>query len=202
MESLSTAIVATLSTVSPSTKLLVIFLSSFLEGVPIIGSILPGGTIAIFAGTLAAKGILSPITTALLVALGSFLGDMLGFVAGKRFRKWRWVRALVDNEKHQKSWDLFDRHIALVAIFGKLIPGVRSTPALFAAARGIDIRRYALYSLVGSALWGFLGVYAGNVFQTYFGNNALMVLFVIVVVSIVFALGRIAYKEFKNRNRK
>lgn len=182
---ISESILVFIGSMVPTLQLVAIFLFSFAEGLPVIGSILPGGTIALLAGSLSAAGFFSPIVAFVIIALSSFAGDMTGFFAGKRFREARWLKRIVTHEKHQKSWDLFDRHIAIISIFGKLIPVVRSTPSLFAAARGIRTRRYMLYSFLGSVLWAFAGVFAGNILTQYLGDRAIPVILLILVVSII-----------------
>jgi membrane protein DedA with SNARE-associated domain len=200
MEAFSQSVIATLETIPPAWQMVVLGFFSFAEGLPVIGSILPGGTIAIFAGGLSAKGIIAPLTACLLVGVASFLGDMTGFFLGKRFRHLKWIQAIVSHEKHQKSWDIFDRHIAIITIFGKLIPVVRSTPSVFAAIRGIRTRRYIIYSFIGSMLWGVAGVYAGNFFTTYFGERALSFILGLIVLSIVGVLIHQGIKALRKKN--
>jgi len=90
----------------------------------------------------------------------------------------------MEKENHKKGWDIFDRHIALLIIFGKLIPVVRSTPSLFAAMRGMRFRRYMIYSALGSTLWAFTGVYSGNIIARVLGENtAIFLLIALLVIS-------------------
>lgn len=195
MELFSNYIIDLMGSIPESFQLFVLFLFSFAEGIPIIGSILPGGTIAIFAGSLVEEKILSLIPTILIVGFASFFGDMTGFLIGKKFKHLKWIRKIVNNEKYQKSWDLFDRHIAIITIFGKLIPVVRSTPSLFAALRGIRTRKYLLYSFIGSMLWAFGGVYAGKAFTNYFGKKSISFIFGIVLFSISIVIIKILVKK-------
>jgi len=192
-----------LASVPIPVQFLVLGLFSYAEGLPLIGSILPGGTIAIFAGTLVHQDLLSPITTSLIIGFSSFFGDMTGFLIGKRFKHLKWVRAIVDNEKHQKSWDLFDRHIAIISIFGKLIPVVRSTPSIFAAVRGIQTRKYIIYSFIGSMLWAVVGVYAGRFLKIFLGEKAIPLILAVIVGSILVVIIRIIvkkeYKKYKHK---
>lgn len=197
MESFSQSIISFLHSVPTVWQLVVLGSFSFAEGLPIIGSLLPGGTIAVFAGGLSADGTLSAFSACMLVGGASFLGDMTGFFLGKRFRHLPWIQRLVTHEKHQKSWDVFDRHVAVITIFGKLLPVVRSTPSLFAAIRGVRTRRYIVYSCIGSFLWGFVGVYAGNLLTTYLGDRAVSLLFILITCSIVGALIHQLYKKHK-----
>lgn len=206
MGDFSLAVVTFLGSVPEPLQLFILALSSFAEGLPVIGSVLPGGTIAIFAGTLVEQGILHPLSTSIIIGLSSFSGDMTGFFVGKKFKHLKWIRKIVDNEKHQKTWDLFDRHIAIISIFGKLIPVVRSTPSIFAAIRGIKTRKYIIYSFIGSALWAFAGVYAGKLFKAYFGEKTIPFLFGLIILSITVVVFRTIiknlYQKYKIRNSK
>lgn len=185
MENISTSVIELMQSVSYPIKILILSLFSFAEGLPVIGSVLPGGTIAMLAGGLSSQGVLiSPFVVAVVVGTAGFFGDMVGFFLGRKFRNISWISNLVTHEKYKKSWDLFDRHLAIVTIFGKLLPVVRSTPSLFAALKGVRTRRYMVYSLIGSYLWGFAGVYAGNIFTQYFGPKFIGIILVVLVGSI------------------
>lgn len=173
MEFLNTFVTESLFTLAPAMRNLLIFLFSFGEGLPIIGSMLPGGTIALLVGSLSKEGYINPWSAIHLIALGSFIGDMVGFVFGKYLRKFEFIKKLVDAEKHKKKWDLFDRHAALVIIFGKLLPVIRSTPGLFAGVRHMRIWRYIAYVGVGSYVWSIAGVFGGNFLAQVLGPNAI-----------------------------
>lgn len=186
MESLSQSIITSAQSIPLGIQIVFLAASSFAEGLPIIGSVLPGGTIALFAGSLSASGSLPPFAACLLVGISSFAGDMTGFMLGKKFRNWRVIKKIIEHEDYQKSWDVFDRHIAIISIFGKLVPVVRSAPSALAGARGIKARTYAVYSFIGSMLWGIVGIYAGNIIGTYASGWAVWVIIGIVAGSVIF----------------
>jgi len=169
----------------PLTRDILIFLFSYAEGLPIIGTIVPGGTIALLIGTLTRDNFISPIVAINLIAIGSFLGDITGFLLGKHIRKIRWVRTMMENQKHQKHWDAFDRHIALVVIFGKLLPVIRSTPSLFAGARNISKWKYMIYVAIGSYLWAFVGIYGGSALAKILGTAAIPLIIGVLVMTTV-----------------
>jgi len=187
----------TLTGISPLLQMVGISAFSYAEGLPVIGSILPGGTVALLAGSLSTTGVFSPYLAFIVIAVSSFLGDMTGFLLGKKFKEVSWIKKIVNNEKHQKSWDLFDRHVAIISIFGKLIPVVRSTPSIFAAVRGIKTRRYMIYSLLGSFLWAFVGVFLGKVLTDFLGKNAILIIFGLLVLSVIIVLFRKIIKSKK-----
>jgi membrane-associated protein len=173
MDQLHDLISTTLFSVTPFWRDVIVFVSSYLEGLPIIGSILPGGTVALVIGSLTKEGFLSPLWAVNLIAVGSMLGDLTGFYLGPKLLRYNWFKKFVQKEGHQKHWDLFDRHIALVLIFGKLLPVVRSMPSLFAGARSISKVRYFIYVILGSYLWSFAGIFGGNILAQVFGKAAI-----------------------------
>jgi membrane-associated protein len=199
MGAISDTIIAFMSQVTLPLQLILIGFFSFTEGLPIIGSILPGGTIALFAGSLSATGVLPPLITSLIVSSMSFFGEMTGFFIMRKYRHAPWIQRMVTHEKYQKSWDLFDRHLAIIAIFGKLIPFVRSTPSLFAAAKGVRMKRYVYYSAAGSILWGFMGVYGGNALTVVFGKKILVVLAIVLLVSLGIGFIRLLFHKLKKK---
>lgn len=190
---------------APAMRNLLIFLFSYGEGLPVIGSILPGGTIAILVGTLSREGYILPWTAIHLIAIGSFLGDMTGFVFGKYLRRFKKIRKIIEAEKNQKKWDLFDKHAALIIIFGKLLPFVRSTPSIFAGARKMSVWRYIFYVAFGSYVWSFAGVFGGSILGDLLGPGAIpLILGSLIVVGIFTFLGNKIHKKnkYKKQNQE
>lgn len=201
MDQFSNFVIQAITDIAPILQITVIFIFSYAEGLPIIGSILPGGTIALLAGSLSATGVFNAFTAFLTIAIGSFLGDMSGFFLGKKFKEHKLIKKITNHEKYQKTWDVFDRHIAIVAIFGKLLPVIRSTPSIFAAARGIKTRRYMLYSFLGSLLWSFAGVFAGNILTKFLGDKALVVILILLIGSVLIVSTRGYIKSKKRKGQ-
>lgn len=197
MESFTEAFTTLLYAVPSFARYILVFLSSFIEGVPIIGSLFPGGTVSLLIGSLTRGGFLHPLIAVALIAVGTFLGDLVGFVIGHHYKDHRWFKRFVQSEKHKKGWDLFDRHVAILIIFGKLIPVIRSTPSIFAAMRGVRFRRYVIYSGLGSILWAFAGVYGGNILARVLGESAaiFVVLGLLVISGLIFLYQRFFAKS-------
>ena len=155
--------------------------------------------VAIILGTISHEGFMSPLTAINIIALGSFLGDYTGFLFGKFLKKLPRIQKLMSIERHQKKWDLFDRHIALVIIFGKLLPVVRSAPSLFAGTRNISRWKYAIYTLVGSYLWAIVGIIGGRFIGKVLGKHAIP--FVVIGIIIMFFITWVSVKlksRYKN----
>lgn len=173
---------------SPTFRIFFIFLFAYVEGLPIIGSFFPGGTIALFVGALSNKGFIDPIYAITIIALGSFLGDMTGFMFGKKLKHKKWVKKILEHEKHQKKWDIFDRHIIFIILFSRVVPFVRSLPSLFAGARNVKTQKYLILSFIGSFIWAITGVYGGNIISKIAGNLAVPIILGILLVSIIITI--------------
>lgn len=201
MEQFSLFITDIFFSVAPIVRTSIIFAFSYGEGLPVIGSILPGGTIALLVGSLSASGFINPLFAVAVITVGSFLGDITGFFVGKRLKHWKWIKKFVGDEKNQTSWDVFDRHLALIVIFGKLIPVVRSTPSFFAGARNVKVRKYFFYSFLGSLLWAIVGIYGGNILSQVFGTAAIPVILGILIASGIAALVAQKHKARKKKRQ-
>lgn len=187
-EDLTIFVVSYLNGISSIAQIFWMSFFSFLEGLPIVGSVVPGGTIALLAGSLSTTGSFSPLIAFIFIGTFNFVGDMTGFLLSKKFKNNKFIKRIIEKESHQKNWDLFDRNIAFISIFGKLIPLVRSAPSMFAGFRGIKTRQYISYSFIGSFLWAFTGVYFGNFLSQVFGNNAILIIFGILMVSVILVI--------------
>lgn len=201
VEQFSQLITELFFTLTPVLRSLLIFLFAYGEGLPVVGALLPGGTIALLVGSLSVAGFIAPWSAIAIITVGSFLGDMTGFFIGKKFKHWKWVQRIVVEGKHQATWDLFDRHLALIVIFGKLIPVVRSTPSFFAGARNTKVRTYVGLSLVGSLLWAVVGIYGGNALAHIAGSAAIPVIVGILIASGIAAVVTHRHKARRGRLR-
>ncbi len=197
VEQFSQLITELFFTLTPVLRSILIFLFAYGEGLPVVGALLPGGTIALLVGSLSVAGFIAPWSAIAIITVGSFLGDMTGFFIGKKLKHWKWVQRLVVEGKHQKSWDVFDRHLALIVIFGKLIPVVRSTPSFFAGARNTKVFTYTGLSFIGSLLWAFVGIYGGNLLSRVAGSAAIPV-----IVGILIASGIAAVVTHRHKARR
>ncbi len=188
MEQISTYLSEIFFILSPNFRIFFILLFAYIEGLPIIGSFFPGGTIALFVGVLSDSGFIEPFYAIIIIALGSFLGDMTGFIVGRKLKHKKWVKKIMEHEKHENKWDIFDRHIILIIIFSRVVPFVRSLPSLFAGARNIKIQKYLVLSFIGSFIWAITGVYGGNILSKIAGNMAIPIILGILFVSIIITI--------------
>ncbi len=141
-----------------------IFIVCLLEGTPIVGSFFPGGTIIFAVGTVAGMGVVDPIWSLVLAALGSIIGDIIGFCLLRMYgEKFKPLRKLISGVRDNKGWlsDIFDRKYFTITILAKLIPFVRAASSLAAAVRSVSVWGYVFATILASTLWAAAGIGTG-----------------------------------------
>lgn len=186
-----------LATISPLIIYSVLFVVSFLEGMPIIGSIFAGGAIVIGIGTLAAVGIINPILGIIIAALGSWFGDLVGFFILRHYgHRIPFLKKLIVNIREHKGRfsDTFDRHYFLITVISRVIPFVRSTSSLIGSVRAIPEWKHIPASLIASIVWSITVIFTG-----YGLLKIISIKYIIAIVVIFFiistAVGIIRYKK-------
>ena len=197
LNNFNTSILDFISTLPFFLKYFLVFFFAFVEGIPIIGSFSPGGSIVILSGSIAKIQNLSFSLILIFVVIGGFLGDMIGFFIGRKLKHKKWVQKLINHKNHQSYWDAFDRHIFLISVFGKLLPIIRSVPAVIYGARNHNKKKYIIYSFLGSIVWAFGAVYLGKVLANIFKENILYIAFFIIGFIVLIFLIKIIIKIFK-----
>lgn len=137
---------------------------------------LPSELIMPFAGFLAAKGELHPVLVVAAGALGSLLGALPWYFAGRkvgaeRLRRLagqhgRWIALTPDEIDRGK--DLFEKHGPLVLVFGRLVPALRTVVALPAGLAGMRLLPFMLWSLLGSLIWTAILTGAGYLLESQY----------------------------------
>ncbi len=120
-----------------------------------LGTLVPGETaVAVGAGALGTGPVLW--LAWVVVSLGAFLGDHLGYLVGRRtgpaLARGRLVRK-AGVRRWQRAVTLLDRYGAPVLVVGRLVPGVRTLLGVAAGAVGMSYRRYAAAAALAALLW-------------------------------------------------
>lgn len=137
---------------------------------------LPSELIMPFAGFLAARGDLHPAGVVAAGALGSLLGALPWYIVGRRVGADRLKRAA---EKHgrwialtpdeiDRGRKLFESKGALVLVFGRLVPALRTVVALPAGLAKMHPVSFVCWTLVGSVLWTSLLTLAGYLLESQY----------------------------------
>jgi membrane-associated protein len=129
-----------------------VFLLVFLDG---IIPVFPGETTVTVAATLAAAGDLELLPVFLAGMIGAAAGDTTVYLIGRRGegRIDRMMRRMVTEKQLAAGREVFDRNYAIALVFGRFVPGLRLLVSLTAGARGIPVRRYIPWEVVGATVW-------------------------------------------------
>lgn len=137
---------------------------------------LPSELIMPFAGFLAARGDLNPLLVVAAGSLGSLLGAIPWYWAGRRWgaerlkqfaqSHGRWI-ALAPREV-DRGRELFEKHGPLVLVLGRLVPALRTVVALPAGLARLAPLPFVLWTLLGSVLWTSVLTAAGYLLENQY----------------------------------
>jgi membrane protein DedA with SNARE-associated domain len=135
---------------------------------------IPSELIMPLAGFVAAKGELNPVLVVLAGTLGSVLGALPWYYAGRwvgeermcalAARHGRWLT--LDEQDLGKAIRWFERHGRMAVLFGRLVPTVRTLISLPAGMARMPLTPFLLYSSVGSLAWTAALAAAGYVLES------------------------------------
>lgn len=135
---------------------LILFLIAFSESLPIVGLIVPGSTLIVFAGFIAVygKGVMLPLM--LITMTGAFLGDLLSFWLGSHFGSK--MLALKSFQKHHRlvkqSEKFFCEHGGKSLFFARFLGPIRGITPFIAGLSNMSARSMFFYTLISAILWG------------------------------------------------
>lgn len=130
---------------------------------------IPSELIIPFAGYLAARGALDPVLVVLSASLGSLLGMVPWYLAGRLFglerclrladRYGRWLTVTRGDVRRADHW--FDRFGWAAVAFGRLLPIIRTLISVPAGLSGMRPGPFVLASGCGILAWNTVLVGAG-----------------------------------------
>lgn len=150
----------------------------FAETGLLVGFFLPGDSLLVTAGLLAATGVFDANiwSLGLLLSAASILGNTVGYAIGKAAGPRLFSRedSLLFNKKHlYRAHEFYERHGGKTVIIARFMPIVRTFVPVVAGMGQMGYRRYTIYNIVGGLgwIWGmlligyFLGSYIPGVDQ-------------------------------------
>ena len=148
-----------------------IFFLIFIENVfPPITSEL----ILVFGGFISKSLNLNFLLLVVFATLGSSTGAIILYYAGKKiplekmesFLEKKWVKRLGFKPGDiKKSLKYFEKYSTFAVFFGRCIPVVRSLISIPAGMQNMSLRKFLIYTTIGSGIWNTLLIYIGRVTQ-------------------------------------
>lgn len=140
---------------------------------------LPSEIIMPFSGYLVYKGEFSLFWVSMYGALGCVAGSIIayyaGIVGGRPFAFKYGKYLLISNKDILMAEEWFEKYGEAAIFFSRLLPVIRTFISLPAGIAGMEIKRFIIYSFIGSLPWCYALAYIGqklgenwNTLGTYF----------------------------------
>ena len=144
-----------------------IFFLIFIENVfpPI-----PSELILVFGGFISKSLNLNFLLLVVFATLGSSTGAIILYYAGKKiplekmesFLEKKWVKRLGFKPGDiKKSLKYFEKYSTFAVFFGRCVPVVRSLISIPAGMQNMSLRKFLIYTTIGSGIWNTLLIYIG-----------------------------------------
>lgn len=181
-----------------------LFLVSMLEGVPFIGSFVPGQTLVIMAGFLAKLGMFTLPLLILIISLGAIVGDYVGYLLGRRYGYALIVRLskyfFIRIHHIERAKKVLQEHTGKALLFGRFSPITRAFTPFLAGAGEVKAPLFWIYNLAGGIVWALSSVLVGYIFGASYEAVSHYIgrfIFFAVILSIVLVL---VYRSINKRH--
>jgi len=146
----------------------IVFLVAIFESVPLVGLFIPGMLVVIAGGFMVRLGILDIGGVIVVASIGAMLGDVIGYIIGKKYGLSFFDRYgkffFLHTERFEKIRSLMSRHTGKSLIFGRFNSFTRSFTPFVAGSSSVSFVRFLWFNIVGGILWAIVFVLAGYIF--------------------------------------
>lgn len=139
----------------------------FLEALPLLTPLLPGGALLLAAGSFAARGSLSMPPLVASLALASVFGDTVNYWTGRwlgphLFRKHG--ARFFDHRNIERAHVFFARYGPATLLIARFLPFIRTLAPILAGVGTMPYRRFFLFNAAGGVAWTLVFLYLGYFF--------------------------------------
>jgi membrane-associated protein len=135
---------------------LLLFVIIFSETGLFAGFFLPGDSLLITAGLIAASGALDIYLVLVILTCGAVLGDTTGYLIGKKLKNSLFLKnnsRFFHREHLQKTEAFYQKHGSKTVFLARFVPIVRSFTATLAGVTAMPFRVFFFFSFCGSLVW-------------------------------------------------
>jgi len=177
----------------------------FTETGLLVGFFLPGDSLLITAGLVAAAGGLNIWWLNGLLIAAAVIGDSVGYAIGARLgpRLFRRERSVLFNPRHiQRTRDFYARYGAKTIVIARFVPIVRTFAPVVAGVGEMPYRRFFFYNVVGGVGWVTSMTWAGYLLGQAIPDisSRIHIVVVIVVILSVIPIGVEILRERRRRS--
>lgn len=134
-----------------------LFIIVFAESGLFFGFFLPGDSLLLIAGVLAATGYLKIEILLPLIFAAAFLGDQVGYFSGKMFGRRFFARDsgwLFHKDRITDAEMFFDKHGKKAVVIARFVPIVRTFIPIVAGIARMPYGVFVVFNFIGALVWG------------------------------------------------
>ena len=175
----------------------------FVETGLLVGFFLPGDSLLITAGLVAATGALNIWWLNVLLIVAAVAGDSVGYTIGWRAgpRLFTRPKSLLFNPRHvERTRGFYARHGAKTIVIARFVPIVRTFAPVVAGVGQMEYRRFLFYNVAGGVGWVTSMTWAGYLLGQTVPNISEHI-HILVVVVILLSLIPVVVELVRERRR-
>ena len=163
----------------------------FTETGLLIGFFLPGDSLLITAGLVAATGVLNIWWLTVLLSVAAIVGDSVGYAIGRRLgpRLFTRPKSLLFNPAHiERTRVFYARHGAKTIVIARFVPIIRTFAPVVAGVGEMQYRRFVFYNVAGGIGWVVSMTWAGYLLGQAIPNindHIHIVVAIVIVLSVI-----------------
>src|SRR6266550_6683977 len=171
----------------------------------LVGVFLPGDSLLVTAGLLAARGYLNIYTLVPLLTAAAICGNSVGYFIGHTTgpRIFNRENSLFFNKKHaMRAHEFYEKHGRKTIVLAQFMPIIRTFAPVVAGVGGMKFRVFITFNVIGAItwIWSMLGI--GYFLGSYIpGIDKHIEIVVVIVIFISLLPGLISAYRAKRRRR-
>ena len=173
----------------------------------LVGVFLPGDSLLVTAGLLAARGYLNVYALAPVLTLAAIFGNSVGYSIGRATgpRVFRRENSLFFNKKHAiRAHEFYEKYGHKTIVLAQFMPIIRTFSPVVAGVGGMSFRQFITFNIIGAFIWIWsmlgIGYFLGSYIPGIDQHIEIVVVIVIFISILPAIIGRYRAKRAKRYN--
>jgi membrane-associated protein len=171
----------------------------------LVGVFLPGDSLLVTAGLLAARGYLNVYALVPLLTVAAICGNSVGYFIGRTTgpRIFNRENSVFFNKKHAiRAHEFYEKYGRKTIVLAQFMPIIRTFAPVVAGVGGMKFRTFITFNIMGAVLWIWSMVAIGYFLGTYIpGIDKHIEIVVAIVIFISLLPGLISWYRGKRAKR-
>ena len=154
----------------------------------LVGVFLPGDSLLVTAGLLAARGYLNIFTLVPTLTIAAILGNSVGHFIGRATgpRIFNRENSLFFNKKHAiRAHEFYEKHGRKTIVLAQFMPVIRTFAPVISGVAGMNFVQFISFNIIGAFIWIWsmlgIGYFLGNTIPGIDQHIEIVVLIVVFI---------------------